>query len=197
MNDTNSKANSLLLMERSNFTPKLAQHHNKKPHSKEQSALNDWLEQVFQIDFENERCFAVTFLFVDGISREKAITQYTNFISNLNRKIYGNAFKRFPSTKRLKNTSFIEGSSTGKNYHYHSVFVNPSDRDFSDDNFLTLVRDCWIKQPKSMKNINVSVKTKKIYCLEDWVGYLTKSSTKENINGIIFQDSLDIINSYF
>ena len=193
MNNINSKANSLLLMEPS----KLAQHHNKKPHSKEQLALNDWLEKVFQIDFENERCFAVTFLFVEGISREKAIAQYTNFISNLNRKIYGNAYQRFPLTKRIKNISFIEGSSSGKNYHYHSIFVNPSDRDFSDDNFLTLVRDCWIKQSKSMKNMNVAVKMEKIYYLEDWIGYLTKFSTKENTNGIIFQDSLDIINSYF
>lgn len=196
MIEISSKANSLLLTELSNITPKLAQCYNKKPQSKEQSALNDWLDQKFRADFNNERCFTVTFIFVEGIRREKAIAQYTNFISNLNRKIYGNAYQRFPSTKRIKNVSFIEGNSV-KNYHYHSIFVNPIDRNFSDDEFLTLVRECWLKQPKSMKNSDVAVKIEKLYILENWVGYLTKFSSKENINGIIFQDSLDIVNSYF
>lgn len=162
-----------------------------------QIELKTWLEKKFELEFNSERCFSATFLFVDSISREKAIAQYTNFISNLNRKIYGNAYKRFPLTKRIKNISIIEGSSSGKNYHYHSVLGNPIDRNFSDDEFIRLVSECWLSQPKSMKNRDVAVKMEKLYYFESWVGYLTKLPTKENTNGIIFQDSLDTINSYF
>ena len=159
---------------------------------KEQQALKDWLNDNFEPDFEKSRCFSVTLLFVPDLSRQKAMATFKNFVGHLNRRIYGNAYKRFPKEKSVKIVGVIEGGdNTKKSVHYHCVMVNPY------ENFESLVKDCWLNQPKAMKNSDVSVEIVKVYDLSGWDGYLAKSGSKEKSVEVSYLDCLDIQNSYF
>lgn len=165
---------------------------------KEQSKLKDWVIESFEKEFVDQRCFSMNLTFVSGINRDKALIQFKNFIKYLNRRIYGKANKRFPEEKYIKLLAIIEGGgNSGKEFHYHCLIVKPYDRIISDDEFSTLIKDCWFKQPKAMKNKEVAAIIEKIYDLGGWAGYISKSYSKDTSNDKTYFDSIDLQSSYF
>jgi hypothetical protein len=178
--------------------PSLALSPTEKRRFDEQSSFKKWMTDNFYSDYENSRCFSVNFTFVTGISRELAQAQFHNFVGYLNRQIYGNAYKRFPKEKNIKLLAVIEGGgNSGKEVHYHTIIVNPKDRTFSDDEFSSMIKDCWLKQPKAMKNSDIAVKTEKLFNFDGWLSYISKPFTKDTSNDISYLDLLDIQSSYF
>jgi hypothetical protein len=164
----------------------------------ERSAFEGWMMEKFHSDFVNDRCFSVNLTFVADINRESAQAQFKNFVGYLNRQIYGNSYKRKPKEKYIKLLAVIEGGgNTGKEVHYHTIIVNPYDRSYTDDEFSSLIKHCWLKQPKSMKNSDVAVNIKRSYTINDWIKYLAKSNTKDTSNDNSYLDFLDIQSSYF
>jgi len=110
---------------------------------REQSAFKDWMNEKFNTDYEDGRCFSVTLSFVADISRQSAETQFRNYILYVNRLIYGKAHKRFPKEKNLKLVSVIEGGgNSAKQVHYHLIVVNPRDRSFTDEEFSSIIKLC-------------------------------------------------------
>lgn len=165
---------------------------------KEQSKLKVWVIESFEKEFVDQRCFSMNLTFVSGINRDKALIQFKNFIKYLNRRIYGKANKRFPEEKYIKLLAIIEGGgNSGKEFHYHCLIVKPYDRIISDDEFSTLIKDCWFKQPKAMKNKEVAAIIEKIYDLGGWAGYISKSYSKDTSNDKTYFDSIDLQSSYF
>jgi hypothetical protein len=164
----------------------------------EQSKLKDWVIESFKKEFVDQRCFSMNLTFVSDINRDKALIQFKNFIKYLNRRIYGKANKRFPEEKYIKLLAIIEGGgNSGKEFHYHCLIVKPYDRIISDDEFSTLIKDCWFKQPKAMKNKEVAAIIEKIYDLGGWAGYISKSYSKDTSNDKTYFDSIDLQSSYF
>lgn len=165
---------------------------------KEQSKLKVWVIESFEKEFVDQRCFSMNLTFVSGINRDKALIQFKNFIKYLNRRIYGKANKRFPEEKYIKLLAIIEGGgNSGKEFHYHCLIVKPYDRIIGDDEFSTLIKDCWFKQPKAMKNKEVAAIIEKIYDLGGWAGYISKSYSKDTSNDKTYFDSIDLQSSYF
>lgn len=165
---------------------------------KEQSKLKVWVIESFEKEFVDQRCFSMNLTFVSGINRDKALIQFKNFIKYLNRRVYGKANKRFPEEKYIKLLAIIEGGgNSGKEFHYHCLIVKPYDRIISDDEFSTLIKDCWYKQPKAMKNKEVAAIIEKIYDLGGWAGYISKSYSKDTSNDKTYFDSIDLQSSYF
>ena len=165
---------------------------------KEQSTLTDWVTESFEKEFTDQRCFSMNLTFVSGINRDKALIQFKNFIKYLNRRVYGKANKRFPEEKYIKLLAIIEGGgNSGKEFHYHCLIVKPYDRIISDDEFSILIKDCWFKQPKAMKNKEVASIIEKIYDLGGWAGYISKSYSKDTSNDKTYFDSIDLQSSYF
>lgn len=165
---------------------------------KTNKAINEWPLKKFEDDFNNGRCFFATLLFVDGTKREEAIKQFNNFIKFLNKKIYGQSTKRFQSKKPIKQFPLIEGGEgTSKSVHYHCIFVNPYDRQYTDKEFMSIIIDCWIKMPLSMKMTDIAVDIKKVYELSELVKYCSKVRTKANNDNLKYQDSIDVMNICF
>lgn len=165
---------------------------------KEQSKLKVWVIESFEKEFVDQRCFSINLTFVSGINRDKALIQFKNFIKYLNRRVYGKANKRFPEEKYIKLLAIIEGGgNSGKEFHYHCLIVKPYDRIIGDDEFSTLIKDCWFKQPKAMKNKEVAAIIEKIYDLGGWAGYISKSYSKDTSNDKTYFDSIDLQSSYF
>lgn len=165
---------------------------------KEQSTLKDWVIESFEKEFTDQKCFSMNLTFVSGINRDNAMIQLDNFIKYLNRRIYGKANKRFPEEKYIKLLAIIEGGGNSrKELHYHCLIANPYDRLFSDDEFSSLIKECWFKQPKAMKNKEVAAIIEKIYDLGGWAGYISKSYSKDTSNDKTYFDSIDLQSSYF
>jgi hypothetical protein len=152
--------------------------------------LAQWLKENFQIEMDEGRIFAGTFLFVEGINREKAQATYHHFKRSLDREFYGKAAQRH--AKGIKHVAVLEGGpDTSKNFHYHSIFVKPIDRMFSNDEFITVIKQQWTQMLKSMRYKAIASEVVPVTDLDGWVGYLTKSATKSKDSGLCFMDTLD------
>jgi len=164
---------------------------------KEQDALRNWLIDIFESDFIKERCFFATLLFVDNIKIDNANKQYGNFIHYLNRKVYGKTLVRYPNDKNpIKQVGIIEGGELSSNIHYHCLFVNPYDKNFSDKELMDLIKNCWFKLPKSMKKSDISVNIVKVHNISGAIEYSTKFYSKQTMFDKSYTDCVDLKNSY-
>jgi hypothetical protein len=160
---------------------------------RQRMALVDWILENFQMEMDEGRVFVATLLFVEHISREKASKAYLHFKRSLDRKLYGKASERHPDRSPVKHLGVIEGGNlTGKQIHYHSIFVKPVDREISDDEFMRLIREQWMRLEKAMKNQDVAVDVERVRDLRAWVAYQTKFTTKDVGSGMSYVDLLDL-----
>ena len=160
---------------------------------RQRMALVDWILKNFQMEMDEGRVFVATLLFVEGISRENASEAYRHFKRSLDRKLYGKASERHSDRPQVKHLGVIEGGgSTGKQIHYHSIFVKPKDREISDDEFIALIRLQWNRVKKSMKNESVAAMVKRCRDLRGWVNYQTKFTTKYLGDGLSYVDLIDL-----
>jgi hypothetical protein len=181
------------VLARSTPSPTLRSSHDKNMASRQREAVIDWIKENFQMEMEQGRAFAATFLFLEGVPRQQGEDQYRVFIRALERSIYGKSLERHPDKQGLKHVGVVEGGgATGKQVHYHSILCNPEDRVFSDAEFMKRVEGCWIKTPMAMKNVAVSLQIEKIYDLDGWTRYLTKHGTKVSGPGSSYLDMLDV-----
>ena len=161
--------------------------------SRQREAVMSWIHENFKIEMEQGTVFAATFLFLEGCPRQQGEDQYRVFIRALERSIYGKSVERHLDKQGLKHVGIVEGGgTTGKQVHYHSILCNPEDRYYTDAEFISRVKACWMKTPKAMKNAAVSIHMEKIYNLDGWIRYLTKHGTKVSGPGSSYLDMLDV-----
>jgi hypothetical protein len=105
-------------------------------------------------------------------------TNFRHFMNRLNKKVYGNASKRFE--KRLKVLAIIEGGVGGIRYHYHGVIQTPPHLLNSSLNEKTkFINDSW-KETRWGYNINdVRYPSTEDGGVEGWIHYITKSRSKQ------------------
>ena len=156
-------------------------------------SLRDWIVESFQAEMNDGRAFGATLVLMDGLKRNVALEEYRLFERRVNRAIYGKSIQRHREKKPLKHVAFLEGGgNTGKEYHFHAIFVNPFDRSFTPEEFVVLVEVEWKRMAKSMKNGEVCFQMERLYDLRGWVDYMTKEYSKERGCGVGYIDSLDV-----
>ena len=106
-----------------------------------------------------------------------------HFMSRLNQKVYGNAYRRYG--RRLSVLPVIEGFGNCKR-HVHLSLEQPESRSLAE--YTKLIRECWIKT--NFGNYDIDVQSQ----YGDWIGYLLKQKSKFGNDGI--QLSVDPENLY-
>ena len=161
--------------------------------SQQRIALIDWIQENFQTEMNEGRVFVATLLFMEGISRDTAAQSYAHFKRSLDRKLYGKAPERHSERPPVKHLGVIEGGgSTGKEVHYHSIFVKPKDRELTDEAFIALIQTQWNRLDKAMKNREITSKIELAQDLTGWIEYQTKFTSKDLGNGLSYLDLLDL-----
>ena len=168
------------------------QHHS-PVNERERQAFIQWIIEHFQMEIAQQRLFAGTFLFVEGVNREQGEQAYRHFIRTLDRRIYGKASERHSDRRPFKHVAMMEGGGiTGRQVHYHSLFVNPIDRDYSEEQFKRLLQSEWSQLRLAMKNPDIAARIERVYDLEGWVSYQCKFHTKDRSEGASLLEMVDI-----
>jgi len=125
--------------------------------------------------FDITNCFAVTLTMkqrvnnksLDNISSSQNLRHFLNV---LNKKCFGNAYKRF--NKRLRVLPSLERSSDGR-WHYHLILENP----YLDNpsKFERMVEFAWFKTDYGYRKIDIQYKANK-----GWGDYITKFNHRDN-----------------
>ena len=126
-------------------------------------------------DLDLTNCFAVTLTMKQRVNNKSLdnITSSQNlrhFLSVLNKKCFGNAYKRF--NKRLRVLPSLERSSDGR-YHYHLTLENP----YPDNpmKFAQMIEFTWFKTNYGYRKIDIQHKVDK-----GWGSYITKFDHRDN-----------------
>ena len=115
----------------------------------------------------------------------------THFSNVLNKKVYGNAFKRFK--KRLKMIGIFEGGVGGIRYHYHGVIQTPPHLLNSSLNEKTkFINDSWKKTRWGYDINDVRYPSTEDGGVVGWIHYITKSRSKQ----YDLSTSVDWLNHY-
>ena len=99
----------------------------------------------------------------------KAQRNFRYFMSFLNRKCFGNAWRRF--NRRVEVVPILERKN--RRYHYHTVFKVPDGKDKQE--FLGAVIECWRKTRFGY----ISHYAHHVID-RGWVGYITKFRSSED-----------------
>ena len=132
-------------------------------------------------DFDTNNCFGVSLTLkqrVDqkSINNDISSQNLRHFLNVLNKKCFGNSFKRF--NKRLRVLPVLERSSTGR-YHYHLTLQNP----FIDnpDKFESMINFTWFNTNYGYRHIHIHRNVNK-----GWNDYITKLNTGGEVDWINF-----------
>ena len=126
-------------------------------------------------NFDPTNCFGVTLTMkqrvdnksLDNISSSRNLRHFLNV---LNKKCFGNAFKRFD--KRLRVFPSLERSSTGL-WHYHLVLENPFPS--NPMKFERMIKSAWFKTSYKHRHIDIKHKVN-----AGWGDYITKFDHRDN-----------------
>jgi hypothetical protein len=138
--------------------------------SKLKESIKDYAE-----DFDLTNCFGVNLTMkqrvdnksLDNISSSQNLRHFLNI---LNKKCFGNAFKRFD--KRLKVFPSLERSSTGR-WHYHLVLENPFPS--NPMKFERMIESAWFKTSYKHRRIHIDRNIDR-----GWGDYITKFDHRDN-----------------
>lgn len=113
------------------------------------------------------------------LTREIAEKNVSHFLNILNKKIYGNASRRF--NKKINVFSVFEGGDKNKQLHIHMTMDVPEHVD--RDKFVSLVSELWIKTDFGNRNMYIQ----DIYEINGRHQYMLKKRTKvEDIQSATF-----------
>jgi len=129
----------------------------------------------YAMDFDPTNCFGITLTMkqrvdnksLDNISSSRNLRHFLNV---LNKKCFGNAFKRFD--KRLRVFPCLERSSIGR-WHYHLVLENPFPS--NPMKFERMIESAWFKTSYKHRRIDIQHKVNK-----GWGDYITKLDHRDN-----------------
>ena len=123
--------------------------------------------------------------------RETYETNFTHFSNRLNKKVYGNASKRFK--KRLKMLAIIEGGVEGIRYHYHGVIQTPPQLLNSSLHEKTkFINDSWNETLWGYRITDIKYPNKEVGDVGGWINYISKSRSKQHD----LNTSVDWLNTY-
>lgn len=126
-------------------------------------------------DLPNKDCLSVTLTMKQGVEYDfldniKAYGNFKHFMNFLNKKIYGNAFKRFQ--KRISVVPVLERSSEGR-LHFHLTLEKP--QRIKQKDYEVMIVECWKKTKFGHRQIDIQ----NIYS-DGWNDYITKLVRKED-----------------
>ena len=129
----------------------------------------------YAMDFDPTNCFAVTLTMKQRVDNKSLdnITSSQNlrhFLNVLNKKCFGNAYKRF--NKRLRVLPSLERSSDGR-WHYHLALENPFP--INPMKFERMIESAWFKTSYKHRHIDIKHKVN-----EGWGDYITKFNHRDN-----------------
>jgi len=132
-------------------------------------------------DWDMNNCFGVSLTLkqrVDhkSINNDISSQNLRHFLNVLNKKCFGNSFKRF--NKRLRVLPVLERSGTGR-YHYHLTLQNP----FIDNpnKFESMINFTWFNTNYGYRHIHVHRNVN-----EGWNDYITKLNTGDEVDWMNF-----------
>jgi hypothetical protein len=126
-------------------------------------------------NFDLTNCFGVTLTMKQRVDNKSLdnITSSQNlrhFLNILNKKCFGNAYKRF--NKRLRVLPSLERSSDGR-WHYHLTLENPFPSNAIK--FERMIESTWFKTSYGYRRIDI-----KHSINEGWGDYITKFDHRDN-----------------
>ncbi len=129
----------------------------------------------YAMDFDPTNCFGVTLTMKQRVSNKSLdnITSSQNlrhFLNVLNKKCFGNAYKRF--NKRLRVLPSLERSSDGR-WHYHLTLENPCPS--NPIKFERMIESTWFKTSYGYRRIDIKHSINK-----GWGDYITKFDHRDN-----------------
>lgn len=122
-----------------------------------------------------KECLSVTLTMKQVVNKEylddiKSKTNFRHFMNLLNKKVYGNAHKRFQ--KSISVLPVLEKSSDGR-FHYHLVLEQP--QKIQRNVYESLIYECWKDTKFGYNQIDI----RNIYS-SGWIDYITKFVSKED-----------------
>lgn len=139
--------------------------------------LRKWLK-------EHEWNIAGTMTFVDGTTTGDALRQTYNFWNYIDRRLYGNAARRYD--KRCERVNIIEGSELGHLLHSHAAIGLCDDRFNETEEFCGFLTRAW----KLTRGVNYICEFKIVTDSCGWIDYITKGVGIDNC------DTFDVYSSY-
>jgi len=126
-------------------------------------------------NFDLTNCFGVTLTMKQGVDNKSldninSSQNLRHFLNILNKKCFGNAFKRFD--KRLRVFPSLERSSTSR-WHYHLVLENPFPS--NPMKFERMIESAWFKTSYKHRRIDIQHKVN-----AGWGDYITKFDHRDN-----------------
>jgi len=126
-------------------------------------------------DFDISNCFGVSLTLkqrannksIDGISGSQNLRHFLNV---LNKRCFGNSFKRF--NKKLRVIPVLEKSSNGR-FHYHLTLQNPYPE--NPYKFESMINHTWFKTNYGYRHIHIHRNIN-----EGWNDYITKFNTRDD-----------------
>ena len=108
-----------------------------------------------------------------SINNDISSQNFKHFLNVLNKKCFGNSFKRF--NKRLRILPVLERSSNGR-YHYHLTLQNP----FPDnpDKFEQMINLTWFNTNYGYRHIHIHRNMKSISHFNIYLNILTCNSVR-------------------
>ena len=98
------------------------------------------------------------------LDQEKSVTNFRHFLNLLNKRVYGNAHKRFK--KSVSVIPVLEKPFYGR-FHYHLILEKPTH--IPQNTYELMIVDCWTKTRFGYYEVDV----KNIYS-NGWTDYITK-----------------------
>jgi len=126
-------------------------------------------------NFDLTNCFGVTLTMKQGVDNKSldninSSQNLRHFLNILNKKCFGNAFKRFD--KRLRVFPSLERSSTSR-WHYHLALENPFPS--NPMKFERMIESAWFKTSYKHRRIEIKHKVN-----AGWGDYITKFDHRDN-----------------
>ena len=126
-------------------------------------------------DFDTTNCFGVTLTLkqrVDykSINNNISSQNLRHFLNVLNKKCFGNSFKRFD--KKLRVLPVLERSSKGR-FHYHLTLQNPFPN--NPNKFESMINHTWFNTNYGFRHTYVDMNID-----QGWNDYITKFSTSDD-----------------
>jgi len=126
-------------------------------------------------DFDTTNCFGVSLTLKQRVDHKSLTNDISNqnlthFLNVLNKRCFGNSFKRF--NKKLRVLPVLEKSSNGR-LHYHLTLQNP----FPEDpyKFESMINFTWFKTNYGHRHIHIHRNVN-----EGWNDYITKLKTSDD-----------------
>ena len=129
----------------------------------------------YAMDFDTTNCFGVTLTMKQRVNNQSldniaSSRNLRHFLNVLNKKCFGNAYKRF--NKRLRVFPSLERSSDGR-WHYHLTLENPYPN--NPIKFERMIESTWFKTSYGYRRIDINHSIN-----GGWGDYITKFNHRDN-----------------